>query len=144
MPNLLTKQQLENHLYDFRNILGHFDYSSLKNVTFLNADAFYAYMTNVKGNPFSAQYDALQKKLDVLQPYLPFVSGERATQFLEALNQTHSDEEIDSVKKSYTKKLREDFINYSRTVTTDTEWLRVIDTCEEIRMRKEEMLLAHH
>lgn len=103
-----------------------------------------SYMTNVEGNPFSAQYDALQEKLDVLQPYLPFVSGERATQFLEALNQTHSDEEIDSVKKSYTKKLREDFINYSRTVTTDTEWLRVIDTCEEIRMRKEEMLLAHH
>ena len=142
MPTLLTKHELENELDDFRHILSDFDYSSIKNVTFLNADAFVCYMENVDGNPFKKQYAALQQKLDVLQPYLPFVSAERANEFLEALSHTHNDEEVTSVKKRFTQTLRDDFIKFSRTVTTSSEWHHVIHVCEEIRARKEEMLLA--
>jgi len=80
MPTLLTKRELEMALDDFRHILSDFDYSSIKNITFLNADAFICYMENVEGNPFKKQYAALQHKLDILQPYLPFVSAERANE----------------------------------------------------------------
>lgn len=142
MPTLLTKQELEVQLEDFRHLLSDFDYSSLKNISFLNLDAFFAYMENVEGNPFKTQYDALQNKLDILQPYLPFVSANRANEFMEALSHTHNDEEVTAVKQAFTKILRDDFIKFSRTVTTNDQWLRIISVCEEIRLRKEEMLLA--
>lgn len=142
MPTLLTKQELEIHLDDFRHILSDFDYSSIKNVTFLNLDAFLAYMENIEGNPFQKQYESLQEKLDILQPYLPFVSANRADEFLEALSKTHNDTEVDLVKKDYTKILRDDFIKFCRTVTTKDGWQHVNCVCEEIRLRKEEMLLA--
>lgn len=143
MSAMLTQNQLKNILLDFRHTLGHFDYSSIKNLTFLNAEAFYAYVTTVKGNPFEKQYEELQQKLDKLQPYLPFVSSDRAKAFLKALDSAYTDEDIAEVKRHFTNLLRDDFVNFSRTVTTDAEWERVIDTCEEIRLRKEEMLLAH-
>lgn len=142
MATLLSKHELEVQLEDFRHLLSDFDYSSIKNITFLNLDAFLAYMENVEGNPFKLQYQALQKKLDILQPYLPFVSADRANQFLEALSNAHSDEETKSIKKKYTKILRDDFIKFSRTVTTPDQWSHTIKVCEEIRLRKEEMLLA--
>lgn len=142
MPTLLTKQELEIQLDDFRHILSDFDYSSIKNVTFLNLDAFLAYMENIEGNPFQRQYESLQEKLDILQPYLPFVSANRANEFLEALSQTHNDTEVALVKKDYTKILRDDFIKFCRTVTTTDGWQHVNHVCEEIRLRKEEMLLA--
>lgn len=144
MPTLLTTQELKNHLYDFHQLLKSFDYSDIKNVTFLNLDAFLAYMENVEGNPFAKHYEALQEELDYLQPYLPFVSANRANEFLEALGHTHNDDEVKQIKMNYTKILRDDFIKFSRTVTTDESWERVISTCEEIRLRKEEMLLALH
>lgn len=144
MATLLTKQELEIQLEDFRHILSNFDYSSLKNISFLNLDAFFAYMENVEGNPFKAQYDALQSKLDILQPYLPFVSANRANEFIEALSRTHSDEEVTAVKQTFTKMLRDDFIKFSRTLTTNDQWQRIVSVCEEIRLRKEEMLLALH
>lgn len=142
MSTLLTKQELEMQLDDFRHILSDFDYSSIKNITFLNIDAFLCYMENIEGNPFKEQYDALQHKLDILQPYLPFISSERANEFLEALSHTSGDQEVTEVKKHFTQLLREDFIKFSRTVTTASQWEHVLQTCEEIRLRKEEMLLA--
>lgn len=142
MATLLTSQELKNHILDFKEILAHFDYSSLKNITFLNLDAFYAYMENVKGNPFELQYNALQEKLDYIQPYLPFTSAGRASEFMTALGNAADDEEVDTIKKLFTKKLRDDFITFSRTATTDDQWTHIIDTCEQIRRRKEEMLLA--
>ena len=142
MSTLITKQELENHLYDFRHLLQDFDYSKLKKITFLNLEAFLAYMENVEGNPFQAQYAALQEKLDILQPYLPFVSSKRANEFLEALSHTHNDEEITKVKKAFTKIIRDDFIKFSRTATTNEQWTHTLSVCEEIRLRKEEMLLA--
>lgn len=142
MPTLLTKHELEMELEDFHHLLSDFDYSSIKKVTFLNLDAFLAYMENVEGNPFKVQYNALQAKLDVLQPYLPFVSAQRANEFLEALGTAHNDDEVKHIKQNFTQILRDDFIKFSRTVTTKSEWERTIKVCEEIRLRKEEMLLA--
>jgi hypothetical protein len=101
-------------------------------------------MDTVEGNPFQKQYIELQKELDHLQPYLPFVSSKRAKDFLDALSTCSDDNEIEKIKKDYTNKLRQDFINVSRTITSEDEWKNILTTCEEIRVRKEEMLLALH
>lgn len=142
MAALLTKQELEMELDDFRHLLADFDYSAIQNVTFLNLNAFLAYMENVEGNPFQMQFKALQDKLDILQPYLPFVSSTRANQFLEAMSKAQNDEETLLIKKDYTKILRDDFIKFSRTVKSNDEWQNAVEVCEKIRLKKEEMLLA--
>lgn len=142
MATLLTKQELEMELDDFRHLLADFDYSAIKNITFLNLNAFLAYMENVEGNPFQRQFKALQDKLDILQPYLPFVSSTRANQFLEDMSNAQNDEESLSIKKDYTKILRDDFIKFSRTVKSNDEWQSAVEVCEKIRLKKEEMLLA--
>lgn len=142
MSQLLTTNELRTHIQSFRNILAHFDYSSLNNIRFFNLEALYAYMDTIPNNPFSLQYDCLQKELDYLQPYLPFVSSERASEFLTAITQTKTDVEVKNLKLSYTQKLRQDFITLARTLTSDLQWESVISTCEEIRTHKEEMCLA--
>ena len=144
MPTLLTKQELRTHLNDFYDLLQNFDYSKINNITFISLDAVLAYMENVENNPFSNHYQALQKKLDYLQPYLPFISSTRANEFLECLSKTTDDAEILEIKQNYTNILRNDFIKFARTVTTKDSWLNVISTCEQIRCRKEDMLLALH
>ena len=144
MSKLLTKQELMMHLNDFYDLLQDFDYSKIKNITFISLDAVLAYMDNVDDNPFSNHYNAIQNKLDYLQPYLPFVSASRANEFLECLNKTNDDFEIFKLKQKYTNILRNDFIKFARTVTTTDGWLNVISTCEQIRAKKEDLLLALH
>lgn len=142
MSQLLTKQELENHLTNFREILSNFDYSSLKNIRFFNLDSLYTYMDTIKDNPFQKQYSALQKELDYIQPYLPFVSSERAAEFLTLVAKAPTDDEVASIKKDYTQKLRRDFIDLARTTTTLSQWQEVVNSCEAIRQHKEEMCLA--
>ena len=144
MATLLTKQELSMHLNDFYDLLKDFDYSKINNITFINLDAVLSYMENVDDNPFANHYEALQNKLDYLQPYLPFVSAMRANEFLECLSRTTDELEIFKIKQKYTSILRNDFIKFARTVTTKDNWLNVIATCEQIRLRKEDMLLALH
>ncbi|MGL4798307.1 MAG: hypothetical protein ACRDDX_14915 [Cellulosilyticaceae bacterium] len=142
MAQLLTKQELATHLARFREILGNFDYSSLKNIRFFNLDSLYTYMETIKDNPFQLQYKALQEELDYIQPYLPFVSSERAAEFLTLITKAKSDQEVAEIKKDYTQKLRRDFIDLARTMTTMAQWDEVTLSCEEIRLHKEEMCLA--
>lgn len=142
MSKLLSEQELTTHINNFRNILGHFDYSSIKNIRFFNLESFFSYMDTVEDNPFKMQHNALQNELDSIQPYLPFVSAERAGEFLSAMAKAKDDIEMESIKQDYTQKLRTDFINLARTLTTDDQWQSVINTCEEIRSHKEEMALA--
>lgn len=142
MSKLLSTQELANHIMNLRNILGNFDYSSIKNIRFFNLDSFLSYMDNVEDNPFKKQYAALQEELDYLQPYLPFVSAERAGEFLTSMAKAKDDDEVTSIKQDYTQKLRTDFINLARTSTTDDQWQSIVSTCEEIRAHKEETALA--
>lgn len=142
MSRLLTQQELETHLHIFRTILKDFDYSSLKNIRFINLESLYNYMDTVENNPFKRQYSALQKELDYLQPYLPFTSSDRAANFLSEMSSAHNDDEIEKIKKSYTEKLRMDFLNLARTTPLDKDWEEVVRTCLEIRSHKEEMALV--
>ncbi|MHC1748856.1 MAG: hypothetical protein AB9856_10955 [Cellulosilyticaceae bacterium] len=142
MSRLLTQSELEYHLSSLRTILKDFDYSSLKNIRFINLESLYNYMDTVENNPFKRQYSALQQELDFLQPYLPFTSSDRAANFLNEMSTANNDDEVENIKKSYTQKLRMDFLNLARTTTSDHDWDEVIRTCEEIRSHKEEMILV--
>ncbi len=142
MSTLLTKEELAYHLSHFREILTNFDFSEIKNIRFFNLESFYHYMDHVANNPFKRQYEALEKQLDYIQPYIPFVSEERADKFLKELAHAVTDEESQKIKESYAKKLRLDFLNVSRFITTQEEWENIMDACEQIRLHKEETLLA--
>lgn len=142
MSQLLTKEELAYHLSLFREILTNFDFSEIKNIRFFNLESFYHYMNHVPNNPFKRQYEALEEQLDYIQPYIPFMSEERADEFLKELAQAVSEEESQKIKDAYTKKLRMDFMNIARIATTEEEWQNIMNACEQIRQHKEEMLLA--
>lgn len=139
MQQVLSSKELYTHLNNLREVLSDFDYSDIKNVRFINLQAVYSYIENVPDNPFKRQYFELQEILDTLQPYLPFVSSERAKSFLIDISNADNDEDIENLKKEYTYKLRLDFLNTARTITNDKEWKNIIGICEDIRSRKEEM-----
>ena len=141
MQQVLSSQELNLYLNNFRETLQEFDYSDLENVTFFNAESVYAYMKNIEDNPFKRQYNALQQTLDSLQPYLPFLSSQRAKEFLMKIASATDDEDIDQLKIEYTQKLRLDFINVTRKVTNEKDWDSIVEICEEIRSRKEEVYL---
>lgn len=141
MQQVLSSQELYTHLNNFRETLQRFDYSDLGNITFFNLESVYAYINTIENNPFKRQYNELQENLDNLQPYLPFLSSERAKEFLLKIAATEDDEDIEHLKAEYTKKLRMDFINATRTLRNEKDWDSILMVCEEIRSRKEEIYL---
>lgn len=141
MQQVLSSQELYLHLNNFRETLQKFDYSDLENVTFFNLESVYTYIENIENNPFKRQYNALQQTLDNLQPYLPFLSSQRARDFLIQVASATDDEDITHLKIEYTKKLRMDFINAARMITSEKDWETIVNICEEIRSRKEEVYL---
>ena len=138
MQQVLSSKELYMHLNDFREVLQNFDYSHIGNVRFLNLESVYAYMEKVENNPFKRQYYELQEILDILQPYLPFLSSERAKMFLIQISTVTNDEDIEKIKLEYQEKLRMDFINTARKATSNQDWKLIVNICEQIRARKEQ------
>ncbi len=98
-------------------------------------------MMSTNHHPFKQQYHELQITLDYLQPYLPFLSSDRAKDFLLKVARIDSDEEIQQLKEEYILKLRMDFIHAIYHITDENDWHCLINTCEKIRSRKEEVYL---
>lgn len=141
MQQVLSSQELYTHLDNFRKTLKDFNYSSISNIRFLNLESVYAYMETVENNPFKEQYDELVGILDTIQPYLPFLSSDRAKEFLIHMSTVTDDDEVDRLKVEYTQKLRLDFINTTRRITNEHDWNLIINICQQIRSRKEETYL---
>ena len=121
MQKILSPQELSTHLNNFRETLKSFDYTSLGNLRFLNAQAVYSYIENVENNAFESHYNELQERLDILQPYLPFLSSERAKNFLIQISKVTSDEGVEKLKEKYMDKLRMDFIHTTNKITSDED-----------------------
>ena len=138
MQQVLSSKELYTHLNDFRQTLQGFDYSNIGNIRFLNLESVFAYMETVENNPFKRQYIALQEVLDILQPYLPFLSSQRAKDFLIHISTVTNDEEVELLKLEYIQKLRMDFISTTRKINNEDDWELIISICEQIRSRKEE------
>ncbi|WP_058486580.1 hypothetical protein [Defluviitalea phaphyphila] len=140
MYNILTSEQLLKELNKLKSIINNFDYSELNNVTFLNLESLYTYISEVENNPFQRQYEAIQASLDILEPFIPFATGNRAKEFLIQASQANSDEEIELLKKEFASKMRIDFINTIRMINSDYEWESLVQICEAIRQSKENNL----
>lgn len=143
MTNILTSEQLSQELTKLKSIIDDFDYSDLKNVTFLNLESLYTYIAEVDDNPFQRQYDAIQVSLDILEPFIPFATGDRAREFLIQVSQAGSDEEIEWLKQEYAAKMRLDFVNTIRMINSDYEWDYLTQICEAIRQSKENSFSYH-
>lgn len=141
MQHVLSAEELYMHLNMFRQTLKDFNFTHIGNLRFLNLESIWAYMETIENNPFKRQYNELESILDTLQPYLPFLSQERARTFLITIATITNDEEIEALKSEYHHKLRLDFINVARKTSCDREWKLIMDTCEKIRRRKEESYL---
>lgn len=141
MQQVLSSKELYTHLNNFRQTLTGFDYSNIGNIRFINLESVYAYMETVENNPFRRQYAELEEILDTLQPYLPFLSSQRAKDFLIHISTVTDDDEVEDLKLEYTQKLRMDFINTTRKITCEADWKLIMNICEQIRSRKEETYL---
>lgn len=137
MTCILTQEQLYNELNNLKYLVNNFDYSELKNVTFINLESLFTYIAEIEDNPFQRQYEALQTSLDILEPFIPFATGEKAKEFLIQVSQTTSDEEIQWLKQEYINKMRIDFVNVIRMITSEDEWNYLVQICESIRQSKE-------
>ena len=141
MQHVLSSQELYGHLNDFRKTLQEFNYSNLGNIRFLNLESVFAYMENVENNPFQRHYAQLEESLDILQPYLPFLSSKRAKDFLIHISKVTDDEEVERLKLEYGRKLRIDFISTTKKINSEEDWNLIIDICQQIRTRKAETYL---
>lgn len=140
MEPILSQQELSNQLNEFRDIIQHFDYSEIKNVTFINLESLYTYIAQVEDNPFEKQYQALHKILDIIEPYLPFAMGNTAVEFLVQASMVSSHEEMESLKKRFSSKTRLEFMNAVRGITQDDEWQYLVNICENIRGNHETVI----
>ncbi|HHW67040.1 hypothetical protein [Defluviitalea raffinosedens] len=144
MTNILTSQQLSDELNKLKSLINDFDYSELRNVTFLNLESLYTYISEVEDNPFQRQYEALQASLDILEPYIPFAIGERAREFLILASQMTTDEEIEALKQDYLERMRLDFVNTIRMIQSEEEWKYLTQICETIRQSKESQMMYQY
>lgn len=133
MENVLTQSELLTELNNFKYNLQNFDYSNIKNITFINLDALYYYIENIEDNPFKIQYEKLQKILDIIEPYIPFSIDSDIIDILDITSISSNDEESHMIKNFFSLKKRINFMNSVRIITTDEQWQYLIDTCEKIR-----------
>lgn len=130
MDNILTQERLLEELEKFKFTLENFDYSDIKNIIFINLDSLYCYIENIEDNPFKLQYKKLQNILDIIEPYIPFTTE---NEYVNITDMNEDFTELEDIKRAFSAKKRFNFINYIRSITTESEWQDVISICKDIR-----------
>lgn len=130
MDNILTQERLLEELEKFKFTLKNFDYSDIKNIIFINLDSLYCYIENIEDNPFKLQYTKLQNILDIIEPYIPFTTE---NEFVNITDMNDNFTDLEDIKHAFSAKKRFNFINYVRSLTTESEWQDVISICKDIR-----------
>lgn len=130
MDNILTQERLLEELEKFKFTLENFDYSDIKNIIFINLDSLYCYIENIEDNPFKLQYKKLQNILDIIEPYIPFTTE---NEYVNITDMNENFTELEDIKRAFSAKKRFNFINYIRSITTESEWQDVISICKDIR-----------
>lgn len=140
---ILTAEELTHKLNDFRHVITDFDFSALKNVTFININALYTYIAEVEDNPFKKQYESIQKELQSIAPYIPFAMGNSAAEFLEKASRVENELEMDLLKREFSERSKIDFVETVRMIHCDEEWEYLTSICETIRKNKERSTIKH-
>lgn len=128
MENILTEEQLLIELNNFRDTLQNFDYSDIRNVTFINLNSLYYYIQTVENNPFQLQHQKLQQILDKIEPYIPLITDDG---FLNIIDIEQAPD-IQDLKQMIGLKKRLNFTSVARLITTDEQWQAIIDVCKNI------------
>lgn len=140
MINIISETELENKLNQFRDVLIHYDYSEIENVIFFDINSLNHYIENYKENPFEKQYNAIEKILDSIYPYLPgSLPNDTINIISKILNVKYGDEEL--VKQNVLFNIKLEFIEMVKEISTETEWNKLVDLCKKIRRSKEEVLV---
>lgn len=142
MENILSEKELLTELNNFKFVLHNFDYKDIENLIFLNLESLYVYIENVENNPFKLQYEKLQKILDVIEPYIPFVTENGFINMIEIENLSDS-EELKNIQKIFSSKKRVNFTNIIRIINNNTEWENIVNICKEIRNDLETSDISH-
>lgn len=132
---IISEQDLEKALNNFRDILLNYDYSEIANVIFLDVESLTQYITNYKGNPFEKQYFELEDILDGIISYLPNSLPDDTIEMLtKVLNTNYHNEQL--VRENILFNIKMDFIQYVKNIKNDNDWLELIKRCKQIRLSK--------
>lgn len=137
---IISPNELTSKLNNFRNTVNNFDFSEVQNVTFLNLNALYTYISEVEDNPFKRQYDIIQEQLSDIIPYIPFAMGTTASEFLDKASNIQNEVQMEMLKVEFSERSKLDFIDTVRMIHSDEEWDYLISICETIRQNKERAL----
>jgi hypothetical protein len=131
---IISEEDLEVALNNFRDVLLNYDYSELSNVIFLDVESLTEYINNNKGNPFEKQYNELEDILDKIISYLPnSLPNDTIDVLTKILNTNYNNEDL--VRKNILFNIKMDFIQHVKNIDNN-EWLELINKCKQIRLSK--------
>lgn len=132
MSNIISENELENKLNQFRDVLNNYDYSEIENVIFFDINSLNYYIENNKDNPFEKQYDAIENILNTIYPYLPgSLPNDTINLISNIINTKCGDEEL--VRQNVLFNIKLEFIEMVKDISTEREWARLVDLCKKIR-----------
>lgn len=135
MTNIISENELENKLNQFRDVLINYDYSEIENVIFFDISSLNHYLENYKENPFEKQYDAIEKILNSIYPYLPgSLPSDTINLISKIINVKCQDEEL--IKQNVLFNIKLDFIEMVKDISTEEEWVNLVNLCKQIRNSK--------
>jgi 6-pyruvoyl-tetrahydropterin synthase len=132
---IISENELENKLNQFRDVLINYDYSEIENVIFFDINSLNHYIENYKENPFEKQYDAIENILNSIYPYLPgSLPSDTINLISKIINVKSQDEEL--IKQNVLFNIKLDFIEMVKDISTEQEWNDLVELCKKIRYSK--------
>lgn len=132
---IISENELENKLNQFRDVLINYDYSEIDNVIFFDINSLNHYIENYKENPFEKQYDAIENILNSIYPYLPgSLPSDTINLISKIINVKSQDEEL--IKQNVLFNIKLDFIEMVKDISTEKEWNDLVELCKKIRYSK--------
>lgn len=131
MNNLVTSEQLYQYLVQLKSTIQGFDYSKLNNVTFFNIKSLYDFMSKLPCGE-----STVQDILDNIDGYIPLaITMESMDLFIESAAEIDYDKK-NSLLNAFSCRCRVDFMNLIKNTTSDENWNKIVNSCQELRKQK--------
>lgn len=126
----ITKIQLKHNLMILRQVLVPLNSDNLKNIRFINLDAFYDYINKLNGNKLN-----VKQIINNLERYIPICIGKNEELFyiLETGLKSFDKLYINTIKDLIYKKTIINFIKTLSKVNNDKDFDTVFIACNNIR-----------
>ena len=128
MKNSVTSDRLNQVLFKIGNFIWDYPYSNIRNVVFINEDAFYSYMENQK-----IENTTLKSLIDEIENCIPFSLTEISHNiFMDAFYST-SYEEAENLCEKFKHQCKVNFLKEIRLIKSDLQWQKLVALCQKIR-----------